>query len=133
MYSSKFYSICFCLLSLSGCATMFNSGSQTIQAIPSNGEGVRVNITTPSGTYATKLPTTIVAEPSTFHKVLVDVKDDCYEPTQTAVPSTVTPSFIVNVLFWPGFIIDTLTGTMWKYNNTVSVNTVPKTGGCSKS
>lgn len=126
LYGFKNYVMFFSVLSLTGCATMFNSGSQTIQAIPTQGDGVKVNVTTPSGSYATKLPTTIVAEPSTFTNVAIDVIDTCYEPTHATVASSVTPSYFADIIFWPALIVDALTGNMWKYHNTVSVTTVPK-------
>jgi hypothetical protein len=110
------------ILSIS-CATMFNSGSQTIRAIPTeNVEGVPVIITTPDGSYESNLPTTIVASPSTFTNVTIEVKDSqCYESRTVKVRSSITPSFWANILIYPGFLIDPFTGAMWKYDNTVSV------------
>lgn len=106
---------------LSGCGTMFNSGSQTMQANSSNGKEVKVNITTPSGTYRSKLPATIVAEPSTFKGVSIQVLDDCYDPSITEVSKGITMSYWANIFNGWGFLIDPLTGAMWKYNNMVSV------------
>lgn len=100
---------------------MFNSGSQTMQANASNGKEVKVNITTPSGTYMSKLPATIVAEPSTFKSVSIQVQDDCYDPSITEVNKGITTSYWANIFNGWGFLIDPLTGAMWKYNNMVSV------------
>jgi hypothetical protein len=116
----KLSMLCFCFL-LAGCSTMFNSGSQTIQVTTTTGKEVSVNVTTSSGSYATKLPTTIVAEPATFQDVSVQVNDDCYDPVQINVSKRITLSYWVNILNGWGFLIDPLTGAMWKYNNHVSV------------
>ena len=126
----KVLSVSALVLLLTSCATILNSGSQTIQALPTTGDNVKVKITTPSGAYTTKLPTTIVAEPSSFYDVTIGVIDNCYEATITTAKKSITPAYIVNILFWPGLIVDALTGSMWKYNNTVSVTTVPKSGEC---
>lgn len=107
------------------CATVFNGGSQTILANPSNvnDEGAVVNVTTTSGAYRTKLPSTIVASPSTFSDVTIKVNDKCYESTEVVVGKSITPSYWVNILIWPGLIIDALDGYMWKYDSQVMVPT----------
>jgi CDP-glucose 4,6-dehydratase len=68
-------------LAVCSCATVFNSGSQTMIANPSNvdAEGVVVDVTTSSGSYKTKLPATIISAPSTFSDVKIRVSDKCYE------------------------------------------------------
>lgn len=115
------------ILFLTGCATLFNSGSQTMQALGTDPDAkVKVNVTTPSGTYSTNLPATIVAEPSTFRDVKVEVAEKCYEPSQVIAQKGITPSFWANLLNFYGFIIDPLTGAMWKYDNRLQVPTVKK-------
>jgi hypothetical protein len=120
MEMKKLPMLFFCFL-LAGCSTMFNSGSQTIQVATTTGKEVSANITTSSGSYMTRLPTTIIAEPSTFQEVSVQVNDDCYDPIQINVKKKITPSYWANILNGWGFLIDPLTGAMWKYNNHVSV------------
>jgi hypothetical protein len=74
-----------------------------------------------------KLPTTIIAEPSTFKGVGIQIMDDCYDPSVMEVNKGVTPSFWANVFnFGSGFLIDALTGSMWKYSNQVSVPVTEK-------
>ena len=117
---------------INGCATMFNSGSQTIQTIPSDPDAkVDVLIITPSGSYRAKLPTTITAEPSNS-EVRVEITDKCYYKTSTTVGKSVTPSYWVNILNGWGFLIDWATGKMWKYDNSVRVITdkKPDVTGC---
>ena len=133
---SKFTFV-FLLLSfaLGGCSTMFNSGSQTIVATTTNGKEVKVKITTPSGSYLGKIPSTIVAEPSSFHNVSIEVIDDCYDKSAVFVNSRVTPSYWANLLNYIGLFIDPLTGAMWKYDNqvTVQVTEITEKVGCNSN
>ena len=114
-------------MSLSSCATVFNSGSQTILAKSSNDKPIEVVINTSNGTYSTKLPTTIVSEPNSFTKVSIEVKDACYEPITIMAGRSITPSYWVNILnYGVGYLVDYLTGTMWKYHNTILVPVTDK-------
>lgn len=121
------------LFAVSSCATMFNGGSQTILANPSNvsDEGVTVDVSTSSGSYKTKLPATIVSSPSTFSEVVIRVRDKCYEENQVQVKKSVTPSYWVNILIWPGLIIDAMDGYMWKFDSQVIIPT-NKIANCKK-
>lgn len=111
------------MLVVSGCSTIFNSGNQSMRITPSEPkyEGVEVSVTTPSGSYTSKLPTTVTAAPpNPDKKVEIKVIDECYDPTAMTVGKTVSPSYFINILFWPGFFVDYFTGAMWNYDdNTV--------------
>jgi hypothetical protein len=86
----------------SSCATMFNSGSQTVQARSSQGkEGVAVDVVGSSGSYSAKLPLTIVEAPSTFAHLEIKVSDPCYNANQTRVSRSITPSYWANILVLP--------------------------------
>lgn len=117
--------------SVSGCSTIFNSGSQSIMATASNGKPVKALITTPSGSYSAQLPSTIVTEPSSFNPVKISVQDDCYEPTEYNVNKTIAPSYWANLFNVYGFLIDPFTGAMWKYNSAASVPVTEKKNGNS--
>ncbi len=112
----------FCL----SCATIFNSGDQTIKVKTSGAESVKALISTPEGRYETTLPTTIKASPSSFVEVDIKIIDERYYPERVEVRKTVTGSFFVNFLFWPGFSIDALTGSMWKYEKYITIPLRPK-------
>ncbi|RYZ84423.1 MAG: hypothetical protein EOP04_18020 [Proteobacteria bacterium] len=119
--------ICIFLISLTSvlatsCATMFNGGTQSITAASTTGAEVPVTIKTPSGSYRSKLPATIVAKPSTFQDVMITVDDVCYDPSATVVSKQITPSFWANIFNggW-GFLVDPFTGSMWIYDSQVSV------------
>ncbi|MCE3255337.1 MAG: hypothetical protein K0R25_831 [Rickettsiaceae bacterium] len=122
----SFLTFCFSLLFIQSCATIFNGGSQSIIA---NGSGdvedVSIYVKTPSGSYKSKLPTTIVTTPSSFNNTTVTAKDKCYEETEMVVGKSVTPSFWANFLLGLGFpigmAIDFLDGTMWKMDQQVLI------------
>ncbi|MCL9782955.1 hypothetical protein M9194_16115 [Vibrio sp. S4M6] len=114
------------VLTLSGCSTMFNSGSQTIVATAPD-KNVNVDVTTASSTYQTTLPTTIVTAPSSTRDVTIKVDDKCYKNTSVTVNKSVTPSYWANILNGWGFLIDYATGDMWKYDSQVLVPTEKKT------
>lgn len=63
MNSKQYFLWAYVLIFISsGCATMFNSGSQVILARASNdNEGIKVEVTGPTGSYSTELPATIAA------------------------------------------------------------------------
>lgn len=120
---------------LFGCSTIFNSGSQTIIARSTDGsEGIKVEVTSPSGSYPTKLPATLAAEPANSG-VSIRVVDQCYDTTSVEVNKNITPSFWANILwggaFWLGMGIDAITGKLWKYDNNVMVP-VNKKEGCAE-
>jgi len=112
-------------LAITSCATMFNSGSQSLVANSSDGSEVAVIVTTSSGSYKTKLPATIVTAPSSFADTTIKVVDVCYNQTELTVKKSITPSFFANILFGLaspiGFAIDYADGTMWKMDRNVIV------------
>lgn len=117
------------LVLTTGCSTMYNSGSQTIMARSTDGqEGIKVEISSASGSYPAQLPATIAAEPSNT-AVEIKVVDQCYDQTQVSVGKSVTPSYWANLLNGWGFLIDWATGKMWKYDSNVSVP-VNKNSAC---
>lgn len=109
----------------SGCASVYNSGGQTVLARHVDGkENIAVEVKTPDGAYMAKLPTTIVAE-SAYSGIQIRVTDKCYDNSLTNVKTSVTPAFWANFLLIYGFpigmLIDAGTGKMWKYNSNVLI------------
>ena len=80
MKSAKTFFILFMgSMLFTNCSTMFNSGSQTIRVMTNNEkQDIRATITTKSRSYQTKVPTTIVATPSSFQQVNISINDACY-------------------------------------------------------
>ncbi len=123
--------LCAMLLTLQNCASIFNSGSQSIVAnADGDKENIKIEVSTPNGNYRSKLPTTIVTTTSSFTPTYITVKDKCYEETQMEVGTSVTPSFWANFLwglaFPVGMLIDYLDGNMWKMDHQVVVPVNPK-------
>lgn len=106
---------------VTNCSTMFNGGSQSMLVRSSDGkEGLKVEVTTPDGTYPSKLPATISAT-SSWSGVKIKVIDKCYNRTIIEVPKGITPSFWANIFNFYGFIIDPISGKMFKYDSNVTV------------
>ena len=128
--------VCLSFIFIQSCASIFNSGSQSVIAnTAGDEENVSVQVTTPSGSYKSKLPSTIVTTPSSFTRTNITVKDKCYEETQIVVGRSVTPAFWANFLwflYFPvGMGVDYLTGDMWKMDQQVIVP-LNKKAGCGK-
>ncbi|MFK7822815.1 MAG: hypothetical protein AB8G05_01560 [Oligoflexales bacterium] len=117
---------------LTSCSTMFNSGTQSMQIVTSDGEKHKADIRTPSGSYSTEVPTTVTASPSSFNDVEISIQSsDCYNPTSIKVGKTIAASYWANIFNGYGFLIDPLTGAMWNYDN-ISTLTVSKKDGCKE-
>src|SRR4051812_49294725 len=94
------FAACLMLFAAQNCASVFNAGSQSIVANASGDkENIKIEVTTPNGSYRSQLPTTIVTSPSSFTPTIITVKDKCFEQTQINVGKSITPSFWVNFLF----------------------------------
>ena len=105
------------LLSLVGCSSMLGNNNRTV-AINSNPSYAEVYY---NGSYVGKTPTKItVASPMDAN--IIRLKKSGYEPQQKPVQSSFQTVGILNVLFWPGFIVDYATGDMKKVNPTLAFN-----------
>ena len=107
---SKLITISVVAFSISGCASMFgdNTRSITVKSQPSGAnvyvDGVRYG-TTPT---VISLPNFLWNNPSLV------VKKDGYEDTGVMINTKFQNVGLLNVFFWPGFIIDAATGNMIK-------------------
>ena len=99
---------------LSGCATIFNGGNQEVRLSTPGNKQVKVMVTNAGNNYERVLPSTISAVHD-MDSVSVMVKGGDYRNAVYVVPKSITPSFWINILFWPGFFLDLATGDMWKY------------------
>lgn len=97
---------------LAGCATMF-SGSQDSVTINSNPAGATVLV---NGLEMGRTPMTAMVRrgaPGT-----VTLRMDGYEDRSFQLQSKFNAVTLVNLFFWPGFIIDAVTGAITKYDPT---------------
>ncbi len=95
---------------VTGCATVLTQDTQNI-TVTSDPPGADVQI----GPY--KCVTPCVLQIPKGKNYAIDVK---YGEQKQSVPLTkgVAGTTLINILFWPGFIVDAITGNVQKYNPT---------------
>lgn len=93
-----------------GCCSIFTSGPQTV-SIDSQPQGADVKI----GPYKGKTPYTVNLSRGKDYVIVAKYGDK----TETlTLEKSIEPVYWVNILFWPGLLIDLGTGKMWKYSPT---------------
>ena len=95
---------------LAGCATIFSSSSDPV-AFNSVAEGAKVQI---NGMNVGKTPVTVPVKRS-ISPPQVLLKLDGYESQYIMLQNSFAPVGLLNIFFWPGFIVDAATGAMMKY------------------
>lgn len=93
-----------------GCCSIFTSGPQTI-SVDSKPEGAKVQIGPYKGTtpYQVSIPR--------GKDYVIQATLDSNSQTQN-LNKSIEPVYWVNILFWPGLIIDLATSKMFKYDPT---------------
>lgn len=113
---------------LSGCATIVKSDHQSINFMTSNNQQVEAIISSANGQIPVTLPTALSVK-NQKQDIIVNIKEtQCTAPSTTIVPSK------VHAWFWGNFIIgglfgsttDSVTGSMWSYDDNVIVSVVDK-------
>ena len=93
-----------------GCCSIFTSKPQAI-TVESNPSQANVKI----GPYKGKTPYTVIIPRGKDYIIEGKIGDK----TETvALNKSIEPVYWINILFWPGLIIDLATGSMWKYEPT---------------
>ncbi|NBC15849.1 MAG: PEGA domain-containing protein [Bacteroidetes bacterium] len=100
------------LLLLSGCATLF-SGTEDDITFDSEPQGAQVLI---DGIVVGTTPTTVVVDRPGLEETDVTVQLDGYDPLRFELDTEFNNTAILNVFFWPGFVVDVLTGALFKYD-----------------
>lgn len=94
-------------VSLSGCATLFGSSNRTVQ-VNSEPKGAEVYL---NGQPVGVTPATVVvASPMSSNYIMIAKKG--YQTTTLPISTSFQKIGILNIFFWPGFIVDALTGDM---------------------
>lgn len=96
------------IIALSGCASIAGDNSKVVH-VNSKPEGAQVfanNV--PVGTTPTQIMVT------TWSPTLLTLRKPGYKDTNAEVRTAFQPIGILNIFFWPGFIIDAATGNMMK-------------------
>lgn len=101
-----------CIVALSGCATIF-SGTDDDITFRSEPPGAQVII---DDIAVGTTPTTVEVDRPGFGDTDVTVQLDGYEPRTFELDKEFNNTSIINLLIWPGFIIDALTGAIYKYD-----------------
>jgi len=100
------------LLLLSGCATLF-SGTDDDITFDSEPQGADVLI---DGIVVGTTPTTVVVDRPGLEETDVTVQLEGYDPLRFELDTEFNNTAILNIFFWPGFVIDVLTGALFKYD-----------------
>ena len=119
----------FSILSLSGCATVFTGTSQTVNMKVEDAEskellsGASCTVTdTEGGQYSLNGNPGIVRVSKGFGPLTVNCKKKGYTQQNTMVGSSFSGVTLVNILFWPGFLVDGATGACKKYPSHYVIN-----------
>lgn len=94
---------------LNGCASVIGDNNKSVQ-VNSQPQGAKVFANNmPVGT----TPTTI-SVPSTWSPTVLTLKKKGYADQNTVINTAFQPVGVLNIFFWPGFVIDAATGNMMK-------------------
>ena len=113
---------------LSGCASIVKGSRQTINISTSNGKQADAIITTSTGQQNVMLPQAVPVKTDNMD-ITVNVKETkCTNASTTVVPSRLHPWFWGNIILGGlfGSTTDSVTGSMWAYDESVIVNVTEK-------
>lgn len=106
------YMLVLLVLLLAACATIFTSSSQNI-SVDSNPKGATIIVNTTGGIQVFEGTTPASVHLDRKNKYVVIVNLEGYREERIQIGQTLNPITIVNLLFWPGFIVDLVTGAVW--------------------
>jgi len=97
------------VLNLTACSTIFGNKDRhvTVNSVPPGAE-VYLN-----GEAMGRAPVTVQVVNPLFSNTIA-VKKDGYKPLYQPIMTSFQPIGLLNIFFWPGFIIDAVTGSMMK-------------------
>ncbi len=97
---------------VTSCATMFGDNNRTIKVDSQpSGAGVFVNHQRVGTT-----PAVVTLPSHIYGGANISLKKEGYEEQALFVQTQVQPSTFLNIFFWPGFVVDGLTGNIIKIN-----------------
>lgn len=101
---------------LSSCCTLFTSSKQAITFNGENGikiydDGVKIAEIKDNNT------TSVFIKKELSSKYLI-AKKEGYRPTPLKLDTKFNSVAVINILFWPGFVVDAATGQMCKWDTT---------------
>lgn len=99
-------------LALSGCATLFGNNGRSV-SVNTQPQGAQVYLNgQPIGT----TPTTV--QLASISNNYLQISKKGYQTTSVQIDTTFQKVGLWNILFWPGFIVDAVSGDMMKISNT---------------
>ena len=119
-------------LAFTGCATVISGSDQSVNIKAVNratGQIVPGAMCTVKGanmSYPVPGNPGIISVTRKSGVLSVVCKKNGYHESTHAVTSSLNGWTIVNILFWPGFIVDALTGSMQKYPASVTIPMQPR-------
>ncbi|MDF2939608.1 MAG: hypothetical protein K0R66_250 [Gammaproteobacteria bacterium] len=121
MLKSVIFALCLSSsLLLTGCATMFGDNGRSV-AVTSTPAGAKVFL---NGEPVGVTPTTVTLASLSNNYILVQKKG--YLQTTQQIPTAFQPVGLLNILFLPGFIVDFVSGDMFKLSSSsMNVNMTP--------
>lgn len=97
---------------LSGCATLFSGTDDEIR-FQSEPSGAQVMI---DGIVVGTTPTTVSVDRPGLNDTDVTVQLEGYEPRTFELKKEFNTTSILNIFFWPGFVIDAVTGALFTHD-----------------
>lgn len=107
--------LCVAVLVSAGCATIFSGTSDDI-TFRSEPSGAQVMI---DGIMVGTTPVTVPVDRPGLEDARVTVQLSGYDPRTFELDKEFNTVSILNVFVWPGFIVDALTGALFKYDRTM--------------
>lgn len=118
----KRFIACLAIFTLSGCATVFSGSSNTVkmQVVDADTNelihNVKCSVTDSDGiVYLLANNPGDIIVPKGKGTLRVDCKKAGYQQQNMGIAQNINGITFVNVIFWPGFIVDAVTGNMHKY------------------
>jgi PEGA domain-containing protein len=118
------------LLALSGCATIFGSNTRSVR-IDSQPQGAAIYV---DDQQCGVTPAVVTLPNYIYGGKTIVLKKDGYKTQSNQIITRFQPITLVNILIWPGFLIDAATGSFVKidenslvFNTTLQKTVVPTT------
>ena len=117
------------LLALSGCATMMNDSSKTVQItsnVPQANYSIKnkVGLVVQNGVTPSSVNLKVAAGPYSGEKFLIDFTKDGYLPSTAVLDSEISGWWFGNLLLFGGIlgfaVIDPMSGKMWTLPDSVN-------------
>lgn len=127
---TKFFFATAAIFILSGCATVSQGTTQTINIMTTANKRTKARVTFSKDTIPVLLPQAVSVKKSSKDLIITVEESECVLPSTIAVDSHLTPWFWGNMfLSLSGFLgstTDSASGAMWEYDNNILVGVARK-------